>query len=55
MFDRNIFLYLEDIDLCKRLKDNHQKIYICRKAKIKHLNFIFFTTDIPNIYKTEKG
>ncbi len=37
MFDRNIFLYLEDIDLCKRLKDNHQKIYICRKAKIKHL------------------
>ena len=37
MFDKNFFLYLEEIDLCRRLKDNGQKIYISSKAKIKHL------------------
>ena len=36
MFDNNIFLYLEEIDLCKRLiKSNHQ-IFLCKKAKILH-------------------
>jgi N-acetylglucosaminyl-diphospho-decaprenol L-rhamnosyltransferase len=37
MFDKNIFLYLEEIDLCKRLKSNNEKIFICKKAKINHL------------------
>jgi N-acetylglucosaminyl-diphospho-decaprenol L-rhamnosyltransferase len=37
MFDKNIFLYLEDIDLCKRLKLKKQKIYVCKKAEIYHL------------------
>ena len=36
-FDENIFLYLEEIDLCKRLRDNNEKIFIHKKARIKHL------------------
>ena len=38
MFDENYFLYLEEIDLCKRLKSASEKIYICGKAKITHLS-----------------
>ena len=38
MFDENYFLYLEEIDLCKRLKLASEKIYICGKAKITHLS-----------------
>ena len=37
MFDKNIFLYLEEIELCNRLKDKNKKIYINKKAKITHL------------------
>jgi N-acetylglucosaminyl-diphospho-decaprenol L-rhamnosyltransferase len=37
MFDDNIFLYLEEIDLCKRLREKNEKIYICKKSKITHL------------------
>jgi len=36
MFDKNIFLYLEEIDLCKRLKEKNFKIYVNTKAKIFH-------------------
>ena len=36
-FDSNIFLYLEEIDLCKRLKKRNKKIFIIKKSKIKHL------------------
>jgi GT2 family glycosyltransferase len=36
-FDENIFLYLEEIDLCKRLNFIKEKIYLISKAKIKHL------------------
>lgn len=36
MFDKNIFLYLEEIDLCRRIQLNNQKIYINKKAKIFH-------------------
>ena len=36
MFDKNIFLYLEEIDLCKRLKLKKQNIYINTRAKIFH-------------------
>ena len=38
MFDENYFLYLEETDLCKRLKSASEKIYICGKAKITHLS-----------------
>ena len=37
MFDENIFLYLEEIDLCKRLRKKNHKIYVCKNAKIVHL------------------
>ena len=37
LFDENIFLYLEEIDLCKRLRKKNHKIYICKSAKIVHI------------------
>ena len=36
MFDKNIFLYLEEIDLCKRLKIANQKIFISKSSKVFH-------------------
>jgi len=37
MFDKNFFLYLEEIDLCKRLIDKNENIYINKNARVKHL------------------
>ena len=36
-FDENIFMYLENNDLCKRVIDNGESIFVIPKAKIKHL------------------
>ena len=36
-FDENFFMYLENDDLCKRIKDLNQKIFIISTAKISHL------------------
>jgi len=36
-FDENIFLYLEEIDLCKRLLMKNKKMYIIPEAQIEHL------------------
>ena len=36
-FDANFFIYLEEIDLCKRLKEKNNKIYLDRNIKIHHL------------------
>ena len=36
-FDENIFLYLENDDLCLRVKKKKEKIYIIRKSRIDHL------------------
>ena len=36
IFDRNFFLFLEEIDLCKRIKESGEKIYIAFNAKIYH-------------------
>jgi len=36
-FDENIFMYLEEIDLCKRLNFINEKIYLIPQAKIQHL------------------
>ena len=41
-FDENFFLYLENDDLCKRLKKNNNKIYVAKKAKINHLGEVTF-------------
>ena len=37
LFDENFFLYLEEIDLCKRLLSSNEKIYVNNYAKIIHL------------------
>ena len=36
-FDENFFMYLENDDLCKRLIDCGENIYVVPKSKIKHL------------------
>ena len=36
-FDENFFLYLENEDLCKRLTEKNENIYIIPKSKIHHL------------------
>ena len=36
VFDKDFFLFLEEIDLCKRVKDNGGKIYIAPKSIIYH-------------------
>jgi len=36
-FDENFFIYLEEIDLCKRLKKENKKIYLDKKVIIKHI------------------
>ena len=35
-FDKNFFIYLEEIDLCKRLKKNGKKIYLDKNIIIHH-------------------
>ena len=35
-FDDNFFIYLEEIDLCKRLRANNRKIFLDKNIKIKH-------------------
>jgi GT2 family glycosyltransferase len=37
IFDENFFLFLEEIDLCKRIKNNGKKIFVIKKSKIQHL------------------
>ena len=36
-FDENFFIYLEEIDLCKRLKLKDKKIFLDKNIKINHL------------------
>ena len=36
-FDDNFFLYFEEIDLCRRLKNNNSKIFIDPSIKVDHL------------------
>jgi len=36
IFDEKIFLFLEEIDLCKRIADSGGKIYIINNAKVYH-------------------
>ena len=37
MFDENFFLFLEEIDLCKRIKKKGGKIFIVKNSKVQHL------------------
>ena len=36
-FDDNFFLYFEEIDLCKRLKENNSKIFIDPTIEVNHI------------------
>ena len=36
-FDENIFIYLEEMDLCKRLKINNKKIFLAQDVIIHHV------------------
>ena len=36
-FDENFFIYLEEIDLCKRFKKKGKKIYLDRKVIVNHI------------------
>ncbi len=36
-FDENIFIYLEEIDLCRRVVKNNKKIYLIPEIKVQHL------------------
>ena len=36
-FDENFFIYLEEIDLCKRLRKDNKKIYLDKNIIIHHL------------------
>ena len=39
IFDENFFLYFEEFDLCKSLKNKDEKVYSSKKLKIHHLGF----------------
>ncbi len=39
IFDEKFFLYFEEFDLCKSLKDKGQKVYSSKRLKINHLGF----------------
>jgi len=36
IFDENFFLFLEEIDLCKRIKNLSGKIFVAMNSKVKH-------------------
>ncbi len=36
IFDENFFLFLEEIDLCRRIKNNGGKIFVIQKSKVRH-------------------
>ena len=36
IFDENFFLFLEEIDLCKRIKNQGGKVFVIENSKVKH-------------------
>jgi len=48
-FDENFFMYLENDDLCKRIVDAEENIYVAPNSKIKHLG----GKAVNNKYKDE--
>ena len=48
-FDENFFMYLENDDLCKRIVDAKEYIYVAPNSKIKHLG----GKAVNNKYKNE--
>lgn len=48
-FDENFFMFLEATDLCKRKKDQGEKLYIVKSSIIDHLH----ETSVDNQFKNE--
>ena len=48
-FDESFFLYFEEIDLCKTVRNNNGKIYLDRHIKINHNG----SQSVNNLYKFE--
>ncbi len=38
VFDDNFFFFFEEIDLCRKIKENNEKIYVFNQIKIEHKN-----------------
>tara|TARA_Y100000590_G_scaffold20764_1_gene24203 strand:+ start:4103 stop:4999 length:897 start_codon:yes stop_codon:yes gene_type:complete len=38
-FDENFFLFWEEFDLCKRVKNKNENVYVSKDLKINHLGF----------------
>ena len=36
IFDEKFFLFLEEIDLCKRIKNSNGKIFVVKNSKVRH-------------------
>tara|TARA_Y100001958_G_C21184005_1_gene513397 strand:+ start:305 stop:1144 length:840 start_codon:yes stop_codon:yes gene_type:complete len=45
-FDSNFFIYFEEIDLCRRLKNSYKKIYLDPSIKISHVGGSSHNQDI---------
>ena len=52
-FDENFFMYLENDDLCKRIKDNKEKIFVVQDSKIKH--YVFSNTFHTKVVRNAHG
>ncbi len=50
-FDENFFLYLENVDLCRKQKKNNQKIFIIKNSEIRH--FGSYTSKLDQSNKIE--
>tara|TARA_B100000902_G_scaffold393698_1_gene448457 strand:+ start:1162 stop:2070 length:909 start_codon:yes stop_codon:yes gene_type:complete len=48
MFDENIFLYFEEVDLCRRVNENGGKVYNSSILKVKHLGHQGSAATDPN-------
>lgn len=55
LFDENIFMYSEDVDLCKRISDLGYKITVIPEPKIIHLEGVSRTTLIKSKIKALPG
>jgi len=54
-FDENFFLYLEEIDLCKRLKAKGKKIYLAENIFVKHLGGMSHNPDHQNKMEIQRN
>ena len=48
IFDENFFLYFEEFDFCKFLKEKKKEVYLSKNLKISHLGFKSSNLDIPD-------